>query len=235
MCNVNSNKFANYIRREMPNRNSRTRRNRNKRGGGQGAGWTPGGPLLPGVQSHAQVNQTYDACVSAPRFGQIAYSNTGGLPGMSGGAYTNNLNSTIAGFSQIDKIPCAPNYVNPQNAVGTHQTFVYPQVEGITGSQKGGTPQTGGVGLQAAQDMGVYEAPTARYSQAASLWTDSVGAPVLLNQPLDARMWSKACTATAGGARRRSSRNRRNRSNRKTNRKNRSNRRSSRNRSNRRN
>ena len=224
MCNVNSNKFANYIRREMPNRNSRTRRNRNKRGGGQGAGWTPGGPLLPGVQSYAQVNQTYDACVSAPRFGQIAYSNTGGLPGMSGGAYTNNLNSTIAGFSQIDKIPCAPNYVNPQNAVGTHQAFVYPQVEGITGTQKGG------VGLQAAQDMGVYEAPTARYSQAASLWTDSVGAPVLLNQPLDAKMWSKACTATAGGAR-----SRRNRRNRKTNRKNRSNRRSSRNRSNRRN
>ena len=210
----------------MPNRNSRTRRNRNKRGGGQGAGWTPGGPVTPGIQSYAQVNKTYDACVSAPRPGQIAFSNTGGLPGMSGGAYTNNLNSTIAGFSQIDKIPCAPNYVNPQNQVGTHQAFVYPQVEGITGKQTGGTPQTGGVGLQAAQDMGVYEAPTARYSQAASLWTDSVGAPVLLNQALDARQWSKACTATAGGARR----NRRNRSNRKnrSNTRNRSNNRRSR-------
>lgn len=191
----------------MPNRNSRTRRNRNKRGGGQGAGWTPGGPLTPDVQSYAQVNKTYDACVSAPRFGQIAYSNTGGLPGMSGGAYTNNLNSTIAGFSQIDKIPCAPNYVNPQNPVGTHQAFVYPQVEGITGTQAatqtGGTPQMGGVGLQAAQDMGVYEAPTARYSQAPSLWTDSVGAPVLLNQPLNDQMWSKACTQTGGRKRRR--------------------------------
>jgi len=204
-----------------------TRRNRNKHGGGQGAGWTPGGPLTPGIQSNAQVNQTYDACVSAPRPGQIAYSNTGGLPGMSGGAYTNNLTDTIAGFAQIEKIPCAPNSVNPQNQVGTHQSFVYPQVEGVTG-QKGGTPQTGGVGLQAAQDMGVYEAPTARYSQAASLWTDSVGAPVLLNQPLDAKMWSKACTATAGGAR-----IRRSRSNRKTNRKNRKNRSNRRNRSNR--
>jgi len=190
-----------------------TRRNRNKRGGGQGAGWTPGGPLTPGIQSNAQVHKTYDACVSAPRPGQIAYSNTGGLPGMSGGAYTNNLSNTIAGFPLIEKIPCAPNYVNPQNPVGTHQAFVYPQVEGVTG-------QKGGVGLQAAQDMGVYEAPTARYSQAPSLWSDSVGAPVLLNQPVDAKMWSKACTATAGGARRRN-----NRRNRKTNRKNRSNRR----------
>jgi hypothetical protein len=170
---------------------------------------------VPGIQSDAQINKTYDACVSAPRPGQIAFSNTGGLPGMSGGAYTNNLSNTIAGFAQIDKIACTPNYVNPQNQVGTHQAFVYPQVEGLPQA----SAQKGGVGLQAAADMGVYEAPTARYSQAASLWTNSVGAPVLLNQALDARQWSKACTATAGGARRS---NRRSRSNRKTNRKSRS-------------
>ena len=186
-----------------------TRRNA-MRGGGQGSGWTPGAPLVPGIQSDAQVHKSYDACMSAPRPGQIAFSNTGGLPGMRGGAYTNNLSGNIAGFAQIDKIPCTPNYVNPQNQVGSHQSFVYPQVEGIT--------QKGGVGLQSAQDMGVYEAPTARYTHAPSQWTDSVGAPVLLNQALDARQWSKACTATAGGRRRgrkranrKTRRNRRNR------------------------
>ena len=192
-----------------------TRRNNVRRGGGQGSGWTPGGPVVPGIQNDAQVHVPYDSCLSAPRPGQIAVSLTGGLPGMrgvmSGGAYTNNLVGDIAGFPQIDRLPCTPNYVNPQNQVGTHQAFVYPQVEGIT--------QKGGVGLQSAQDMGVYEAPTARYTHAPSQWTDSVGAPVLLNQALDARQWSKACTATAGGRRR----GRKNRRNRKT-RKNRSNR-----------
>jgi hypothetical protein len=136
----------------------------------------------------------------------------GGAP-VRGGAYTNNLVGDIAGFPQIDRLPCTPNYVNPLNQVGSHQAFVYPQVEGITVTQKGG------VGLQTAEDMGVYEAPTARYTHAPSQWTDSVGAPVLLNQALDSRQWSKACTATAGGRRR----GRKNRRNRKT-RKNRSNR-----------
>jgi hypothetical protein len=194
-----------------------TRRNAVRRGGGQGSGWTPGGPVVPGIQNDAQIHVPYDSCLSAPRPGQIAFSLTGGLPGMrgvmSGGAYTNNLVGDIAGFPQIDRLPCTPNYVNPLNQVGSHQAFVYPQVEGITVTQKGG------VGLQTAEDMGVYEAPTARYTHAPSQWTDSVGAPVLLNQALDSRQWSKACTATAGGRRR----GRKNRRNRKT-RKNRSNR-----------
>ena len=107
--------------------------------------------------------------------------------------------------------------MNPQNAVGTHQAFVYPQTEGLPA-------QTGGVGLKSAQDMGVYEAPTARYTHAPSQWTGSTGAPVLLNQALNPTQWSKACTTTAGGARRRRTRAKR-RANRKTNRRNRTNRR----------
>jgi len=118
---------------------------------------------------------------------------------MRGGAYTNNLATPLAGFAQIDKIPCSPNYVNPQNAVGTHQAFVYPQTEGLPA-------QKGGVGLQSAKDMGVYEAPTARYTHAPSQWVGSTGAPVLLNQALNPTQWSKACTTTAGGSRRRSRR-----------------------------
>jgi len=197
MAILRSNLFRGLHQKGMPNRNRKSRKNnRRHSGGGQGSGWTPGGPLLPGVQSYAQVNQTYDACVSAPRPGQISYSSAGGLPGMSGGAYTNNLAAgPLAGFAQIDKIPCSPNYVNPQNAVGTHQAFVYPQTEGLPA-------QKGGVGLQSAQDMGVYEAPTARYTHVPSQWTGSTGAPVLLNQALNPTQWSKACTTTAGGSRR---------------------------------
>ena len=168
----------------MPKRHrknlKKTRRNKKHRGGSQGSGYEPGGALLPGTQLDAQIVKPYDACMTVTRPGQIAFSSMGGLPGMRGGAYTNNLASGIAGFAQVDKVACQPNPMNPLN-------------------QRGGlASQVGGVGLQSAQDMGVYEAPTARYAQAASSFTNSVGAPILLNQPLDARMWSRACTQTAG-------------------------------------
>lgn len=179
--------------RHRKNRTMRKRRNRYL-GGGQGSGLEPGAPLVPGLGSDAQIHKAYDACAGAARPGQIAYSPTGGLPGMRGGAYTNNLENGIAGFAQIDKVGCQPNLLNPLNQ---HMR------------------QSGGVGLQSAKDMGVYEASTARYSQAASPWTNSVGAPVLLNQPLDARMWSKACTQTAGRRKNRKNRTRKGKKSRK--------------------
>jgi len=158
---------------------SRKANRKNRRrysGGGQGSGYGPGGALNPGLPNGLMVNRSYDSCISALRPGQIYYSNTGGLPGsgiMSGGRYTNTLTESIAGFPQIDKIPCSPNPTNPLN-------------------------QRGGVGLMAAKDMGVYEAPTARYTQVPSQWTGSTGAPILLNQPLNPTAWSRACTQTAG-------------------------------------
>jgi hypothetical protein len=140
--------------------------------------------------------------MTVTRPGQIAFSSMGGLPGMRGGAYTNNLASGIAGFAQVDKVACQPNPMNPLNQRGGLASQVgglASQVGGLASQVGGLASQVGGVGLQSAQDMGVYEAPTARYTQAASSFTDSVGAPILLNQPLDARMWSRACTQTAGG------------------------------------
>jgi hypothetical protein len=116
--------------------------------------------------------------MTVDRPGQIAYSATGGLPGMRGGAYTNNLATGIAGFAQIDKIPCG---------TPVSRNFA----------------QAGGVGGQSAQDMGVYEAPTARYTHAPSSWTTSVGSPVLTNVPMNPTLWSKACVQTAGRRRRR--------------------------------
>lgn len=149
---------------------------RNRRGGGQGSGYEPGGSLNPGAGNGLMVNRTYDACMTSSRPGQMAFAPSGGLPGMRGGAYTNNLSSGIAGFAQIDKIPCTPNHVSPLN-------------------------QHGGVGLAAAKDMGVYEAHTARYTSAPSQWTGSTGAPVLLNQGLSGSAWSKSCSQTAGSRR----------------------------------
>jgi hypothetical protein len=158
---------------------ARTKRNMRKyvkRGGGQGSGWEPGGALNPSLANGVMEHRSYDACMTASRPGQLAYSAVGGLPGMSGmrgGRYTTNLTQNHAGFAQIDKVGCTPNHINPLN-------------------------QRGGVGLRGASDMGVYEAPTARYTTEPSQFVGGTGAPILLNRPLDGVAWSKACTQTAG-------------------------------------
>ena len=166
-------------------RNKRTRRS-GHRGGGGGSGWTMGGPLLPGSGTDMTTNQRYDACLSASRPGQIPFSQAGGLPGMKGGAYTNNLSAaTLGGFAQIDRDTshCMPNHSNPLN----------------NGRIQGGGAAVGpGGGSLLASAAPILEEHTARYTTAPSQWTGSTGAPVLLNVPLDGKMWSKACSQTGG-------------------------------------
>ena len=156
-------------------KHSRSKRTRKHRGGGRG--YEPGGALNPGAANGLMVNRSYDSCMSASRPGQIGFSPSGGLPGMKGGRYTTSLEGPIAGLAEYNKVFCTPNHVNPLN-------------------------QRGGVGLVGSKDMGVYEAPTARYTTEPSLFRDSVGAPILLNKPLDTVAWSKSCTQTAGRRRR---------------------------------
>ena len=160
-------------------RKTRTRRVRKHRGGGQGAGHEPGGPLNPGSGNGLMVNRSYDSCMSASRPGQIGFAPSGGLPGMKGGRYTTNLQGPIAGLAEFNKVGCTPNHVNPYNK------------------------QAGGVGLIGSKDMGVYEAHSARYTTEPSLFKDSVGAPILLNKALDGTAWSKSCSQTAGSRKRR--------------------------------
>jgi hypothetical protein len=186
-------------RNRKTRKNRSNKRNRRQNGGGGGAGWSPYGALSPQAYYLAD-NKPYDACLGAARPGQIAFQPTGGLPGMSqrGGAYTNNLAAgTLAGFAQIDKVGCTPNLINPLN-------------------------QRGGAGLLGASDMGVYEAPTARYTAGlANPIVSSTGVPLMINQALNPTLISKACVQTAG--RRRHRKNKNNRKSRKS-RKNRSNR-----------
>lgn len=201
-----ANKNRKNKRTQRSRRNRRSQRNRIMYGGGQGTGWTMGGPLVPGLASDAMTRQTYDACLGASRPGQIPFSMGGGLPGMSGmgvmkgGAYTTSLEGPIAGMAEYnrDASHCNPNHTNPMN--------------------NGMIKQSGGGGTSisvAASASPILEEHTARYTTAPSQWTGSTGAPVLLNQPLNGVAWSKACTQTGG-------RRRRNRKNKNKTRKNRS-------------
>jgi hypothetical protein len=171
-------------RRARHTKKTRRHRMRKMRGGGAGSGWT-GGASIGGVALGSQINERYDACLSADRPGQIAFSQAAGLPGMKGGAYTNNLSNGIAGFAQIDRDPshCAPNHMNLMN----------------TGKIQGGGAAVGpGGGSILASASPILEEYNANYTTAPSQWVGSTGAPVLLNQPLNGQMWSKACTQTGG-------------------------------------
>lgn len=171
---------------------------RKMRGGGAGSGWT-GGASIGGLALGSQINERYDACLSADRPGQIAFSQAAGLPGMKGGAYTNNLSNGIAGFAQIDRDPshCMPNHMNLMN----------------TGSIKqfGGAAVGPGGGSILASASPILEEYNANYTTAPSQWVGSTGAPVLLSQPLNGQMWSKACTQTGGRRRRHAKKSRKTR------------------------
>ena len=178
----------------MPKNQRKKITRRSKHRGGAGSGWTMGGPLVPGLASDAMNRQQYDACLSASRPGQISFSQAAGLPGMKGGAYTNNLSSPIAGFAQIDRDAshCMPNHSNLLN----------------NGRIQGGGAAVGpGGGSLLASAAPILEEHTARYTTAPSQWVASTGAPVLLSQPLDGKMWSKACTQTGGRRKNKSNKN----------------------------
>jgi hypothetical protein len=173
----------------MPKRNTKVKKNSRRRrqsGGAGGLGWTPGAPLT-GLGDGLVENKAYDTCLSTARHGQSAFQYTGGLPGMRGGAYTNNLNSNLNGFAQVDKLGCTPNHVNPLNR------------------------QSGGAGNMAASSSPVLTEVGARYTGTPSQWTGSTGSPVWINQPLSGAAWSKACTQTAGRRRNKKNRNTRRR------------------------
>jgi hypothetical protein len=157
------------------------KRSRRSQRGGAGAGWGPGGALIPGSGQPNMINQPYDACLSASRPGMIPFSLQGGLPGMQrGGAYTNLLPSPVnglAGFMEIakDTSHCMPNYQNPLN-------------------------QRGGVGGVASSASPILEQSNAAYTQnPGSLnFKDMTGGLHMINQPSSTLFSSKACGQTGG-------------------------------------
>ena len=133
-----------------------------------------------------------------------------GSPVMAGGRYTVDVGAgvitgsagpVLGGYPVISRIGCEGGLVNtsPPGALANPMPL-----------------QSGGVG---GIDSAFYTAPTAGYGNRASDYVDSVGGPVLTQQPYDARIANPACTKTGGSRRvKKSKKSKRNsRKNRRTN------------------
>lgn len=155
-----------------------------------GQAWqTTGKPLTPD-------------CVAASKSDIMGYSGPVGLPGLSGGRrrrqtggrYGFDLSAQIApatpalgGIPPVQRIACEGSTPNPLNP-GPHTPSTQPPIQG-------GGGQLGGLG---SPDLAYY-APTAGYGNTASTWLSSVGAPVQIQIPYEARAWNPACLKTGGG------------------------------------
>jgi hypothetical protein len=205
-------------------------------GGNVGAGYSIGGPILPGLPTvnnyAASVNAIGNCQAVTPSYAITAPPATG-LPGMAmrggrrrrgrkqaGGRYGFDLSAmptpggaalSQGGYPEVVKIGCQANLQNPLNPTHTAPNPTPGAVSsaGLGESIARAFGQTGGyspLGQPAVSE--VYVAPTAGYDNKPSTWTDSVGAPVQLQIPYEARMMNPACLKT-GGSRRRSRANKR--------------------------
>lgn len=209
-----------------------------------GAGYSIGGVLLPfGLNNVSNFNNIGNCRATTPSYAITAPPATG-LPGMGmrggrrgpkrrnykqaggrygfGGAMPVPIGAALSqgGYPEVVKIGCEANLQNPFNPTHTAPNPTPGAVSsaGLGESIAKGFGQTGGYSpLGQAAVSEAYVAPTAGYDNKPSTWTDSVGAPVQLQIPYNARMMNPACLKT-GGSRKRSSRARKTRKVRKSSR-----------------
>lgn len=179
-----------HAKRKVARKNTRK-----QRGGGLGQSYSFGAPIVSGLGNSAEV-VPMSSCMGAARPGAISFPTTGlGLPGLSGGARRRSRRSQRGGRYSFD--------LSAPVAGGTPWGSGIPPVmripcEASTAIMRGG----------AGPDNVGYFAPTAGYSNGASTWVGSTGAPSMVQTPYDARAMNPACTKTGGGRKRRSSRSR---------------------------
>jgi hypothetical protein len=214
----------------MPLKRRHSKRNRHgkrrpHRGGGLGQSYSsPGAPLIAGVDTGLSW-KTMSSCVAAERPGMASVT-PGGLPGMGGGgrrhtrgtkrgmrqhrrrslkqrggSYGFDLTRTITGgaalggngnYAPVIRLGCE----NPAG-VNTAPAGAIPKVQAGGASPLSPSPFQG-----AGPDNVAYYAPTAGYGNQPSSWVSSVGAPVQLQVPYDARALNPACLKTGGGRKR---------------------------------
>lgn len=183
----------------------------------RGAGYTVGqavAPEAPYAQEIIAGPKLTPDCLAATRPGLAGpITGTGGLPGFAGGSRQNMGSEGIANALKQNNMMGGRYMVDvgqgPVNGIGSAGPSAGMAVISRIGCEGGlvntsppgalanPTPltQAGGVG---GVDSAFYTAPTAGYENKPSGWVDSVGGPVLLQQPYDARIMNPACLKTGG-------------------------------------
>ena len=191
----------------------------------RGAGYTVGqaiAPEAPYAQEIIGGPKLIPDCLAATRPGLVGpISGTGGLPGFAGGSRQNMGSEGIAqalGSPVMNggryTVDVGQGPINGIGSAGPSSGMAMISRIGCEGGLVNTSPpgalanpmplrQMGGVG---GIDSAFYTAPTAGYGNKPSDFVDSVGAPVLLQQPYDARIMNPACLKTGGRRKLRKSR-----------------------------
>lgn len=181
----------------------RSRKNRGLKGGGYsfGAAVAPEAPYASTVLGGNTPG--CPDCLDATRPGLTStLPGTGGLPGFSGGFLASMLKPTSGGRYTVD-LSTGP--INGIGSAGPSSGMATISRIGCEGGLVNTSPpgalanpspllQNGGLDTSAS-----YTAPTAGYGNMPSSFVDSVGAPVQLQIPYDARIANPACLKTGGG------------------------------------
>jgi hypothetical protein len=182
----------------MPKKYTLRKRKYRKHSGGGSDAYTFGAPIVPGGPDQQVVGMS--ACQAVSRPGEIAsYSPPfrGGLPGMAGGG-RRYKKFTLKQLKRLHKKRGGGWTVDTAKPLGGPNVLLdNTKIAACTWG--GGGRMRGGASLLGSPDLAAYAAPTAGYTNVASSFTDSVGAPILLQQPYEARTMNPACIKTGGG------------------------------------
>jgi hypothetical protein len=147
-------------------------------------------------------------CLAGGKSDIMGYAGPKGLPGLSGGRRRHRQSGGRYGFAHVD-----PQIVGGAPWASTYPTFS--RIAAETGTQNTYNPgphalvtqppliQGGGAqpltGASLGGDNLAYYAPTAGYASQAGSAVNSVGAPIRIEIPYEAKAMNQACLKTGGG------------------------------------
>lgn len=145
-----------------------------------------GASIAPGVLEWRGGTPGTPDCLAVARPGMVTYSGSQGLPGLSGGRRRRGSRKQNGGRRR-----------NTRKQTGGRYGFVDGAYQAIPLERStSDIPQNGG-----ASDNQAYYAPTGGYSNQASTWVGSTGAPLLLSAGYSDRSVNQACVKTGGSRR----------------------------------
>jgi len=162
-----------------------------------GGTYMAGASIAPGVLEWRGGTPGTPDCLAAARPGMVTYSGSQGLPGLSGGRRRRGSRKQNGGRRRGTRKQTGGRRRNTRKQTGGRYGFVDGAYQAIPLERStSDIPQNGG-----ASDNQAYYAPTGGYSNQASTWVGSTGAPLLLSAGYSDRSVNQACVKTGGSRR----------------------------------